>query len=186
MEREHERHGRGRRGTGSAARGPVRARRSVRRGQSARRSKVGETTESVVSSTSAHPDKPHTGGAFGLSATRRAAVLATVVCALALTVAVPLRTYLTQHAQVQQELARQADLQAQQQQLEQRAAELSDPQRVQTEARKRLRMVLPGEIPYFVQLPGDGQQQNEQEQQQKVSKEPWYQQLWDSITGDNS
>jgi len=35
-----------------------------------------------------------TGGAFGMTGTRRAALLAMVVCALALSIAVPLRTYL--------------------------------------------------------------------------------------------
>ncbi|MBV9844166.1 MAG: septum formation initiator family protein, partial [Kutzneria sp.] len=86
-----------------------------------------------------------TGGAFGLSITRRAALLALVVGALALTVAVPLRTYLTQHAQVQQELNRQAELKATEQQLERRESQLSDPAHVEAEARQRLRMVMPGE-----------------------------------------
>jgi cell division protein FtsB len=132
-------------------------------------------------------DRARTGGAFGLSATRQAAVLAMVVCALALSIAVPLRTYLTQHAQVEQELAQQAQLQAEAQQLEQRKQQLSDPAQIQAEARTRLGMVMPGETPYTVQLPGDGQQGDQHgSPQQQASNRPWFEQLWNSITGSGS
>jgi cell division protein FtsB len=132
-------------------------------------------------------DRARTGGAFGLSATRQAAVLAMVVCALALSIAVPLRTYLTQHAQVEQELATQAQLQAQEQQLEQRKQQLSDPAQIQAEARSRLGMVMPGETPYTVQLPGDGQQGDQHgSPQQQAANQPWFDQLWNSITGSGS
>ena len=132
-------------------------------------------------------DRARTGGAFGLSATRQAAVLAMVVCALALSIAVPLRTYLTQHAQVEQELAQQAQLQAQAQQLEQRKQQLSDPAQIQAEARSRLGMVMPGETPYTVQLPGDGQQGGQHgSPQQQAANQAWFEQLWNSITGSGS
>ncbi|MFI9386352.1 septum formation initiator family protein [Kutzneria sp. NPDC052558] len=132
-------------------------------------------------------DRARTGGAFGLSATRQAAVLAMVVCALALSIAVPLRTYLTQHAQVEQELAEQAQLQAQAQQLEQRKQQLSDPAQIQAEARSRLGMVMPGETPYTVQLPGDGQQGDQHgSPQQQAADQPWFEQLWNSIIGSGS
>jgi cell division protein FtsB len=129
-------------------------------------------------------DRARTGGAFGLSATRQAAVLAMVVCALALSIAVPLRTYLTQHAEVRQEQDTQSQLVAREQQLERRKAQLSDPAEIEAEARSRLRMVMPGETPYTVQLPGDGQRNGQQpSQSQQSSTQPWYEQLWDSITG---
>ncbi|EWM14088.1 septum formation initiator family protein [Kutzneria sp. 744] len=114
-------------------------------------------------------------------------MLAMVVCALALSIAVPLRTYLTQHAQVQQELAQQAKLQQQAEQLEQRKQQLADPAQIQAEARSRLGMVMPGETPYTVQLPGDGQQGGQHgSPQQQASSRPWFDQLWDSITGSGS
>ena len=110
-----------------------------------------------------------------------------VVCALALSIAVPLRTYLTQHAQVEQELAQQAELQTQEQQLEQRKQQLSDPAQIQAEARSRLGMVMPGETPYTVQLPGDGQQSDQHgSPQQQAANQPWFEQLWNSITGSGS
>ncbi|MCE7008663.1 septum formation initiator family protein [Kibdelosporangium philippinense] len=114
--------------------------------------------------------------------TRRAAVLATVVAALALSVAVPLRTYLSQRDEVGTQERRQAELAAQVQQLEERKAQLSDPAQIQAEARRRLRYVMPGETPYMVQLPGDaGVQPGQQPATPSGPQQPWFQSLWDSI-----
>ena len=125
------------------------------------------------------------GGAFRLSSTRRAAVLAILVCATALSVAVPLRTYWDQ----QKELAAQAEQRneiVQQVQLQQqRRAELSDPAYLAPEVRKRTGWVAPGEKPFLVNVPpvpppplpptappsgGD-------------ADAPWYQRLWTSVSG---
>ncbi|HTI19882.1 MAG TPA: septum formation initiator family protein [Kutzneria sp.] len=187
-EREHGRQPRRRQDTSSQRRRPDRARRE---GAS------GKPVASQQDQPAARPPRPRnprqdggrtrTGGAFGLSATRQAAVLAMVVCALALSVAVPLRTYLTQHAQVEQELAQQAKLEQQAAQLEQRKQQLADPAQIQAEARSRLGMVMPGETPYTVQLPGDGQQGGQRgPSQQQAANGPWFEHLWDSITGGGS
>jgi cell division protein FtsB len=183
-EREHGRQPRRRQDTSSQRRRPDRARRE------------GKPVASQQDQPAARPPRPRnprqdgktrTGGAFGLSATRQAAVLAMVVCALALSVAVPLRTYLTQHAQVEQELAQQAKLEQQAAQLEQRKQQLADPAQIQAEARSRLGMVMPGETPYTVQLPGDGQQGGQRgPSQQQAANGPWFEHLWDSITGGGS
>jgi cell division protein FtsB len=120
---------------------------------------------------------------FGIATTRRAAVVATVVCALALSIAVPLRTYLSQRDEVGVQERRQAELRAQVQQLEERKAQLADPAQIQAEARRRLRYVMPGETPYMVQLPGDtGVQPGQQPTQTPQPQQPWFQSLWDSIT----
>jgi cell division protein FtsB len=83
----------------------------------------------------------HPAAVLGLSTTRRAAMFAIVVCALALSVAVPLRTYLGQRAEVEVQQQKQAQLRSQVQQLEQRKAQLNDPAQVEAEARRRLRYV---------------------------------------------
>ncbi|TCO58444.1 FtsB family cell division protein [Actinocrispum wychmicini] len=125
-----------------------------------------------------------TRGWFGISTTRRAAVVATVVCALALSIAVPLRTYLSQRDDVAAQEKRQAELRAQVQELEERKAQLSDPAQIQAEARRRLRYVMPGETPYMVQLPGDnGMQSSRQTPQAPGPQQPWFQNLWDSVIG---
>lgn len=111
-------------------------------------------------------------------------MLATVVCALALSIAVPLRTYLSQRDDVAAQEKRQADLRGQVQQLEERKAQLSDPAQIQAEARRRLRYVMPGETPYMVQLPGDnGMQSSHQTPQAPGPQQPWFQNLWDSVVG---
>ncbi|GAA0592241.1 hypothetical protein GCM10010174_04140 [Kutzneria viridogrisea] len=185
-EREHGRETRRRGDSDPAARRADRARRP-RREQRAKQEQPQPPARRPAGGRARSGSGAGTGGAFRLSATRRAAVLAMVVCALALTVALPLRTYLTQHAQVQSELDKQTQLKALEQQLEQRKSQLADPAQVEAEARRRLRMVMPGETPYTVQLPGDGQQSDQQTSpQQQTSTKPWYAQLWDSITGSGS
>ncbi|GAA3432179.1 FtsB family cell division protein [Kutzneria kofuensis] len=187
-EREHGRQSRRRQDTSSQRRAPDRARRAAAKPAASEQDQPAPRPPRARQSTSRQDSgRARTGGAFGLSATRQAAVLAMVVCALALSVAVPLRTYLTQHAQVEQELAQQAKLQQQAEQLEQRKQQLSDPAQIQAEARSRLGMVMPGETPYTVQLPGDGQQGDQHgSPQQQAANRPWFDQLWNSITGSGS
>ncbi|HEY7594866.1 MAG TPA: septum formation initiator family protein [Actinophytocola sp.] len=123
--------------------------------------------------------------AVGLSTTRRAAVLAIVVCALALSIAVPLRTYLSQRDEVQIQEQRQADLRAQVEALEKRRAQLEDPAQVEAEARRRLRYVMPGETPYMVELPGDAPAQGGDGSDRKQPLDrSWYLTLWNAVSGE--
>jgi cell division protein FtsB len=121
---------------------------------------------------------------LGRLTTRRAALLAVVVCALALSVAVPLHTYLSQRDDLAQQLQQQQALRDQENQLAQRAAQLSDPAQVEAEARTRLHFVMPGETPYEVQLPGavpSGAQTGAGQHPGAASS--WYEKLWNSIVG---
>jgi cell division protein FtsB len=122
-----------------------------------------------------------TSGILGLSSTRRAAVLALVVCALALTVAVPLRNFLTQRTDL-------ADLRIEQQQKTQQLAgltariyQLRDPAYVKAEARERLSYVQAGEIPYVVQTPGEGAAA--QAGPGPGGPAPWFDRLWSDVRG---
>lgn len=127
--------------------------------------------------------QPSTGGAFKLSSTRRAAVLAILVCAMALSVSVPLRTYLSQRDELAMHQQQQEQLRAEVRKLEQRKDRLSDPQHVEAEARRRLGYVRPGETPFVVHLPERKKQQTDGAAPAKPTEEPWYQQLWNSLTG---
>ncbi|SFB47420.1 Cell division protein FtsB [Amycolatopsis marina] len=121
---------------------------------------------------------------LGLSNTRRAAVAAIVVCALAFTVAVPLRTYLTQRSDMTVQEQRQAELEAEVADWERRKAQLEDPAQIEAEARRRLRYVMPGETPYMVQLPEDKPKaaQPAPDQEPEVDG-AWYQRLWEGTAG---
>jgi cell division protein FtsB len=119
---------------------------------------------------------------FG-SAARRAAILAAVVCVLTLTIAGPVRTYFAQRTEMKQLKATEAQLRAQIAELEQQKVKLADPVFIAAQARERLGFVMPGEIPYQVQLPantgvpatpgGDAPAAN--------PDDPWYTSLWHTI-----
>ncbi|WP_460957796.1 FtsB family cell division protein [Parasphingorhabdus pacifica] len=123
-----------------------------------------------------------TGGAFKLSSTRRASVLALVVCTMALSVSVPLRTYLSQRDELAAQERKQAQLAEQVEELEQRKTKLADPDHVEAEARARLGLVRPGETPYIVQVPSD-ESATQQQTEQQIDDIPWYEDLWKSLTG---
>lgn len=108
---------------------------------------------------------------------------AIVVCTLAFTLAVPLRTYLAQRAEVAEQEELKSSLESKVAELIERRAELADPAQVEAEARRRLRFVMPGETPYIVQLP-DGMTTAEERaaEERRRLAQPWYEQLWTSVT----
>lgn len=119
-----------------------------------------------------------TTGFLGLSSTRRAAVLALVVCALALTVAVPLRNYVAQRQELAAVSEQQQVLAAEVERLEQERARLSDPAEIEAQARSRLGYVMPGEVPYVVQLPVSPGLDAAAAANAGV---PWYRVLWREV-----
>jgi cell division protein FtsB len=122
-----------------------------------------------------------TTGLLGLSSAKRAAILALVVCAVALTVAVPLRNYVSQRQELAAVTEQQQALAAEVDQLTRDRARLSDPGEVAAQARSRLGYVQPGEVPYVVQLPGAGATDSTPAAGQGL---PWYQQLWRDVSGE--
>jgi cell division protein FtsB len=122
-----------------------------------------------------------TSGVLGVSSTRRAAILALVVCALALTVAVPLRNFLTQREELAHLEQQQAFESRQLAELDRQRDQLRDPAYVAAQARERLGYVKSGEIPYVVQLPGDAGAP-------ETSVAPggpvvWFDRLWSDVRG---
>jgi cell division protein FtsB len=113
-----------------------------------------------------------------VSSTRRAAVLALVVCALALTVVVPLRNYVAQRQELAAVTAQQRALAAEVDELTHERARLDDPEEIAAEARSRLGYVRPGEIPYVVQLPSTGR---DAAADPATDGLPWYRQLWREV-----
>jgi cell division protein FtsB len=116
-----------------------------------------------------------TTGLLGLSSTKRAALLAVVVCALALTVAVPLRNYVTQRQELAAVTEQQRTLAAEVDELTRQRDRLSDPAEIAAQARSRLGYVAPGDVPYVVQLPIDP---NAGRGPGAGQGAPWYRVLW--------
>jgi cell division protein FtsL len=77
------------------------------------------------------------------------------VCALALTVAVPLRNYVSQRHELAAVAEQQRHLDAEAASLRGERAAMDDPAHVEALARARLGYARPGETPYRVELPGD-------------------------------
>ncbi|MBB5956318.1 cell division protein FtsB [Saccharothrix tamanrassetensis] len=169
-------------GERGAAGGSRRGARSARQAEQARATQAARAARAARPQSKAR-SREGTGGAFGMTGTRRAALLAMVVCALALSIAVPLRTYLAQREELREVNASQETLRAEVGQLEQRKRELADPAHLEAEARRRLHYVRPGETPYIVQLPGDAERKLEEERPAAApaADKAWYEQLWDSV-----
>ncbi len=119
---------------------------------------------------------------FG-SAARRAAILAAVVCVLTLTIAGPVRTYFGQRTEMKQLKATEEQLREQIAELEQQKIKLADPVFVAAQARERLGFVMPGEIPYQVQLPPEAAVPVAPGAEPATvdPDQPWYTALWGTI-----
>ncbi|MCK0089705.1 septum formation initiator family protein [Rhodococcus sp. F64268] len=117
---------------------------------------------------------------LGLS-TGRAVILALVVCGLALTLAVPLRTYVSQRSEAEQIAQEREQLEGEIAALEAQKAHIEDPAWIRAEARNRLGFVMPGDIPYQVQLPGDVALVDEEKEPETPSTGAWYSDLWLSV-----
>lgn len=119
---------------------------------------------------------------LGLTA-RRAAILAAVICVLTLTIAGPVRTYFSQRTEMKQLAASEAALRAQIAELQSQKEKLADPVYIAAQARERLGFVMPGDIPYQVQLPAsaDDVPAADSGSPARRSSDPWYSALWRTI-----
>ena len=81
------------------------------------------------------------------------AILAAVVCVLTLTIAGPVRTFFAQRAEQAQLAATEKALRSQIIDLQQQKDKQQDPAYIAAQARSRLGFVMPGDVPFQVQLP---------------------------------
>jgi cell division protein FtsL len=110
--------------------------------------------------------------------TSRAAVLVVVVCAIALSLAYPVREYIAQLRQISQLQAQQAQISAQLRQLKTERARLASPTYVEQQARDRLHMCLPSQTCYVVI--GQPRARPHSAAAGAVVT-PWYERLWSSV-----
>jgi cell division protein FtsL len=110
--------------------------------------------------------------------TSRAAVLAVVICAIALSLAYPVREYIAQRGQIDQLVAEQQARLAQVKKLEAQQARLSDPAYIEQVARQDLDMCFPGTRCYIVEgsQPPAGAAASPRHE-----PAPWYAKLWRSV-----
>ncbi|WP_189950066.1 FtsB family cell division protein [Streptomyces alanosinicus] len=110
--------------------------------------------------------------------TGRAALLALVLCSMIVALAYPMRQYVSQRAQI-------SDLQRQQEQARKRVEQLrdlkarwQDDSYAEQQIRLRLHYVMPGETGYIVVDPGTAKQSRID---LRAAHRPWYANIWDGV-----
>jgi cell division protein FtsL len=110
--------------------------------------------------------------------TGRAAVLAVVICAIVLSLAYPVREYITQRRQIDSLVTQQQAMLAQVKSLEAQQARLSSSSYIEQLARQELDMCFPGTQCYIVE---GGQPQAGTSASAEAGPAPWYDKLWQSV-----
>ncbi len=110
--------------------------------------------------------------------TGRAALLAVVICAIALSLAYPVREYIAQRQQIDQLLAEQQTMSAQVKALTEERTKLSQAWYVEQQARDELHMCFPKEQCYEVV---SGQSAKASAATPQTAADPWYAKLWQSV-----
>jgi cell division protein FtsL len=109
--------------------------------------------------------------------TGRAALLAVVICAIALSLAYPVREYLAQRQQIDQLLAQRQTTSEQVAALQQQAAALGRASYIEQQAEDKLHMCFPDEQCYEV-IAGS---RSAVSPPGKPAPGPWYAKLWQSV-----
>ena len=110
--------------------------------------------------------------------TSRAAVLAVVICAIALSLAYPVRAYMAQRQQIDQLVAQQQTMLTQVKNLQAEQARLADRSYIEQLAREELDMCFPGTQCYIVE---GSQPLINGTRDQQSGPAPWYAKLWRSV-----
>ena len=112
---------------------------------------------------------------------RRVIVLAVVVGVVALTLAMPLRTYFSQRAELDLIRATNLAIEKENAELTRKVNEQGDPAYVEAQARARLQYVRPGETPFVLERPGRERAAAEQRRAAERAANPWFANPWDSV-----
>ncbi len=123
-------------------------------------------------------DRPAAGKKSRPRLTSRAAVLAVVICAVMLTLAYPVREYITQRRQIGQLGAQQQSLYIQLSRLHEQQQRLNDPAYIEELARDELHMCLPRQTCYVII---NGKPAAGLMQPQPAAPGSWYGRLWQSV-----
>ena len=126
-------------------------------------------TEPASRSTRPASSRPHFTG--------RAAILAVVFCAIALSVAYPVREYIAQRRQIDQLQAQRQQTALHLKQLRQQQKQLHDPSYIEREARDRLHMCFPHQKCYVIIEPAP----KDARSAGRADGVPWYARLWKSV-----
>ncbi|MFI9026400.1 septum formation initiator family protein [Streptomyces sp. NPDC053560] len=110
--------------------------------------------------------------------TGRAALLALVLCSLVVALAYPIRAYVSQRSDIDDQRRQAETTQDAVQRLRQEKARWQDPAYVRQQARRHLHYVLPGETGYTVV---DGTGASRPRAGQGAVQRPWYEAIWSGL-----
>lgn len=111
--------------------------------------------------------------------TGRAAILAVVVCAIAMSLAYPFREYLAQRRQIAELEQQEVQALRKLRELEEKQRLLQDPEYVKQQARARLHMCAEGEKCYVVL--DEPERERSGGNERPAERPPWYQTIWESV-----
>ncbi|TDE18890.1 septum formation initiator family protein [Actinomadura sp. 6K520] len=112
--------------------------------------------------------------------TSRAAILAVVVCAIALSLAYPVREYIAQRQEIAELRQQEAVARRQVEILAQRKQQLGDKSYIEREATRRLHYCRPA-VKCYIVLDGGGDGGRQAHKGGPTSRPPWYETLWRSV-----
>ncbi|TDC71647.1 septum formation initiator family protein [Actinomadura sp. GC306] len=112
--------------------------------------------------------------------TSRAAILAVVVCAIALSLAYPVREYIAQRQEIAELRQKEAVARRQVEILAQRKRQLGDKSYIEREATRRLHYCRPA-VKCYIVLDGGGDGDRQAHKGGPTSRPPWYEMLWRSV-----
>ncbi|MFI0351496.1 septum formation initiator family protein [Actinomadura sp. 9N407] len=137
--------------------------------------------EDRTGSRGARDDSPGEGARRGNPAlTSRAAILAVVVCAIALSLAYPVREYVAQRQQIAELKQQERVARKRVDELTQRKQQLGEESYIKREATRRLHYCEPG-VKCYIVLDGGGGDEQRPQRDGTGSKPPWYETLWRSV-----
>ncbi|TDB87448.1 septum formation initiator family protein [Actinomadura sp. 7K534] len=112
--------------------------------------------------------------------TSRAAILAVVVCAIALSLAYPVREYIAQRQEIAELRQKEAVARRQVEILAQRKQQLGDKSYIEREATRRLHYCRPA-VKCYIVLDGGGDGGRQAQKGGPTRRPPWYETLWRSV-----
>jgi len=130
----------------------------------------------------ASPAADSAAGARRSFVSGRAAVLLTIAVIAVILLALPLREYLSQRAEISSAGAKAAQQHERVDELQRQVDLWQDEDYVRGQARERLHFLLPGEVGYKVIDPNSSANKlAEQPVQSEGPRGPWYDRLWNSV-----
>ncbi|NBM17964.1 septum formation initiator family protein [Streptomyces sp. GC420] len=110
--------------------------------------------------------------------TGRAALLALVVCTLVVALAYPMRQWVSQRSDIEEQRRRAEQARERVEELRDAKARWQDPAYVEQQAREHLHYVRPGETGYTVVGPAADQGRTDD---RDGAGRPWYENLWEDV-----